>query len=151
MPSNAVTDWIASIPRNTQASVQRLTLLGWARLILVVVAYLVIRPYLMRYAERAQTRNFERIDDERSSGVTPNSLREAEGASTGTSASTGSGSGTAKESGEGTRRRHVKQEYKDNYEQYDEATRAEIRRVEGEGEGLDDEDMDAEFLKKYCT
>lgn len=83
--------------------------------------------------------------------MTPNTLREAEGASTGASASTGSGSGTARETGEGTRRRHKKQEHKDNYEQYDEATRAEIRRLEGEGEGLDDEDMDAEFLKRYCT
>ncbi|KAL8640834.1 MAG: hypothetical protein Q9228_002293 [Teloschistes exilis] len=149
MPSNAVTDWIASIPRNTQASVQRLTLLGWARLILIVVAYLVLRPYLMRYAERAQTRSFERIDHEQSSGVTPNTLREAEGASTGTSAATGSGAGTANGIGEGTRRRHVKQEHKDNYEQYDEATRAEIRRVEGEGEGMDDEDMDNQFYKDH--
>ncbi|KAL8661302.1 MAG: hypothetical protein Q9202_005727 [Teloschistes flavicans] len=147
MPSNAIIDWFARIPGNTQASVQRLTLLGWARLILVVVVYLLARPYLMRFAERAQTRSLERIDDEHSSRVTPNTLREAEGASTGASASTGSGSGTARETGEGTRRRHKKQEHKDNYEQYDEATRAEIRRLEGEGEGLDDEDMDAEFLK----
>lgn len=105
----------------------------------------------MRYAERAQTRSFERIDHEQSSGLTPNTLREAEGVSTGASAATGSGAGTANGIGEGTRRRHVKQEHKDNYEQYDEATRAEIRRVEGEGEGMDDEDMDVEFLKKYCT
>ncbi|KAL8689785.1 MAG: hypothetical protein Q9218_004616 [Villophora microphyllina] len=142
MPSNPVSDWIARIPRNTEAAVQRLTLLGWARLIgVVVVYYFVIRPLLLKYTERAQTRNFERIDDEHASRVTPNTLRAAEGASTG-----------AESSGAGARRRHNQRDAKgdeDFYKKYNVATRAEIRKLEAEGEGLDDEDMDTEFLKSF--
>ncbi|KAL8949416.1 MAG: hypothetical protein Q9222_004468 [Ikaeria aurantiellina] len=70
----SIVDWFQNIPRNTQESVQRLTLYGWLRLILVVAAYLLIRPYLMKLAERSQTAAHEKAARS-NSAVTPNMLR----------------------------------------------------------------------------
>ncbi|KAL8714370.1 MAG: hypothetical protein Q9220_001703 [cf. Caloplaca sp. 1 TL-2023] len=129
----SMVEWFQKIPRNTQESVQRLTLYGWLRLILIVAAYILIRPYLMKLAERSQTAAHDKAARSHSA-VTPNMLR-------------GHSKDTEKEQGEeastsswswGPKARKRQKKASDGV-------------VESEmAEALDeDEEEDAEFLKKF--
>ncbi|KAL8806065.1 MAG: hypothetical protein Q9182_001597 [Xanthomendoza sp. 2 TL-2023] len=133
---NSIAEWIAKLPRNTQESVQRLNFYGWVRLILVVAIYLLIRPWLMKLAERSQTASFEKVA--KTSALTPNVLR-------------GHGNGAAEEDSEestssswswGPKAR------KRQKQTVDRAVEKELRKAEEDG---GEEDEDVAFLKKYCT
>ncbi|KAL9038465.1 MAG: hypothetical protein Q9214_005268, partial [Letrouitia sp. 1 TL-2023] len=70
----SILEWFQQIPRNTQTSVQRLGPTEWIRLIAIVIGYLIIRPYLMRLAERKQTAEYEKAANSHPQ-VTPNVRR----------------------------------------------------------------------------
>ncbi|KAL8731169.1 MAG: hypothetical protein Q9166_003576 [cf. Caloplaca sp. 2 TL-2023] len=129
-----ITSWFAKIPRNTTDSITRLTPYGWLRLVLIVTTYLLIRPYLMRLAERSQTAAHEKAVKESAMG--PNVLR---GHSKGTEDIGGEDSKMSSCNWGPKARKRQKQSV-------DKVVEDEIRKAEDE-----DEDKDVEFLKKYCT
>ncbi|KAL9602498.1 MAG: hypothetical protein Q9219_001792 [cf. Caloplaca sp. 3 TL-2023] len=57
----AITDWFAKLPRNASDSITHLTPYGWLRLVIIVGAYLLIRPYLMRLAVKEQMKACEEV------------------------------------------------------------------------------------------
>ncbi|KAL8727369.1 MAG: hypothetical protein Q9181_005735 [Wetmoreana brouardii] len=131
----SIADWFAKIPRNTQESVQRLTLYGWLRLILIVAAYLLIRPYLMKLAGRSQMAAHEQaVNTHRT--TTPNTLRGHVEEPDEPEVEEAMASSSSYESKIRRRQRQA----------IDGAVAKEIAQAED-----DDEDEDVAFLKKYCT
>ncbi|KAL8809038.1 MAG: hypothetical protein Q9200_003782 [Gallowayella weberi] len=131
---SSIAEWFAKLPRNTQESVQRLNFYGWVRLILVVAIYLLIRPWLMKLAERSQTASLEKAA--KTSAVTPNVLRgHGQGATEEDSEESTSSSWSW---GSKTRKRQK--------QAVDQGVEKEMWKAEEE-----DEDEDVAFLKKYCT
>ena len=129
---DSVAQWFQKLPRNSQESVQRLTTYGWLRIIIIVAAYLLIRPYLMKLAARSQTTQHEEAAS--NSTVTPNMLRgHNEEESDTAEATTSSWSW-----GKTTRRRQT--------QAIDHIVEDEIKKADDL-----DEDEDVQFLKKYCT
>ncbi|KAL9018677.1 MAG: hypothetical protein Q9180_008715 [Flavoplaca navasiana] len=134
-----ITAWFAKLPRNAQASVQRLTFYGWLRLILIVSVYIfLIRPFLMKLAEKSQTAAYEKAA--KTSAAGPNVLRghakarEDEAAAEDTETSETSGRSWGPEA----RKRQTPV--------VDEEIERELMQ-----DDQDAEDADVEFLKKYCT
>ncbi|KAL8893622.1 MAG: hypothetical protein Q9192_005084 [Flavoplaca navasiana] len=128
-----ITAWFAKLPRNAQASVQRLTFYGWLRLILIVSVYIfLIRPFLMKMAEKSQTAAYEKAA--KTSAASPNVLRghakgqEAEDTETSETSGWSSGPEARK------RQKPV----------VDEEIERELMQ-----DDQDAEDADVEFLKKY--
>ncbi|KAL8913424.1 MAG: hypothetical protein Q9172_007282 [Xanthocarpia lactea] len=71
---SSIAAWFAKLPRNAQASVQRLTPYGWLRLILIVAVYIfLIRPWLMKLAAKSQVASHEKAV--KTSAMGPNVLR----------------------------------------------------------------------------
>ncbi|KAL8780640.1 MAG: hypothetical protein Q9213_006376 [Squamulea squamosa] len=140
---SSIVEWFKRIPRNAQLSVQRLTFYGWLRLIVIVAVYiLLIRPWLMKLAEKSQVAAHEKVVT--TSAMGPNVLRghakASEGEDTDEDTDGGKGSETSKTSSwsEGPKAR------KRQKQAVEEAVEKELQKAED-----DDEDADVEFLKKY--
>ncbi|KAI4240515.1 MAG: hypothetical protein L6R40_005108 [Gallowayella cf. fulva] len=129
----SIAEWFAKLPRNTQDSVQRLNFYGWLRLILVVVAYLLIRPWLMKLAERSQTAAHEKAA--KSSAIAPKTPRAHAKAADGVGMEESTSSSWSW--GPKARRRQK--------QAVDQTVEKEIMKAEE-----DDEEEDVEFLKRYC-
>lgn len=71
--------WVNNFNSNVQGSFSKLSLHDWIRLVTVVGAYCLLRPYLIKLGARFQAQDHERQidDDETSSGaaISPNTLR----------------------------------------------------------------------------
>ncbi|KAL8850356.1 MAG: hypothetical protein Q9221_004676 [Calogaya cf. arnoldii] len=134
----AITAWFAKLPRNAQLSVQRLTLYGWLRLLLIVSVYIfLIRPWLMKMAEKAQIASHEKAA--KTSAAGPNVLRGRAKAGEDEEGKASESSDTSETSswswGPKARKRQKQAVV--------EVTEEEIREAE-----QDAEDADVEFLKK---
>ncbi|KAF2460513.1 protein trafficking Pga2 [Lineolata rhizophorae] len=82
--SGTLSTWAANLQRNTFASFSRLRAVDYIRLVAIVGAYLLLRPYLMKLGAKLQRRDMERQNKESSENadavaaaaeMNPNELR----------------------------------------------------------------------------
>ncbi|KAF2262378.1 DUF1531-domain-containing protein [Lojkania enalia] len=73
-PLSFLTTYWDNFTRNTKASLERMQLKDYIRLIWIVGAYLLIRPYLMKLGEKMQTKAHEK-DTAETAEIHPNQLR----------------------------------------------------------------------------
>ncbi|KAL8909529.1 MAG: hypothetical protein Q9207_000209 [Kuettlingeria erythrocarpa] len=139
--SFSITSYLASIPRNTSASIQRLTAYGWLRLILVVAAYLLIRPYLMKLAARGQNRAHDQVLAMHGPPETVGGRAREDDEETGAGAGRSSGSDGGAEGKDGG---------KDGMGRRGKGKRG-MEEELAKGVAMEDVDEDVEFLKRYCV
>jgi Protein trafficking PGA2 len=61
-----VTKWAGNFSRNTSSAFARMTAKDWIRMIIFVGAYLLLRPYLVKFGAKFQQKQFEKqIEEEK--------------------------------------------------------------------------------------
>jgi len=72
--------WAGNLKRNATLSITTMEMENWIRVIAILGAYILLRPYLMKLAEKTMTKNHEKEVDPAEvaaadAKVSPNSLR----------------------------------------------------------------------------
>lgn len=64
-----------NVSRNLSDTFGNMTLQGWIRLVVIVGGYLLLRPYIMKFAVKGAVKNLEEEDKKAKAQISPNELR----------------------------------------------------------------------------